>query len=66
MLKVMINVVDYLRTSKYKNILAKSCTPNWSEKVFVIKRVKNTVPSTYVISYLNHEEIVGTFYKKEL
>ena len=28
--------------SKYKKIFAKGCTPNWSEKVFVIKEVKNT------------------------
>ena len=40
--------------------------PNWSEEVFVIKNVKNTVPWTYVIDDLNSEEITGTFYEKEL
>ena len=45
--------------------LAKGCTPNWSEQVFEIKKVKNTVTWTYVINDLNGEEIVGTFYKKE-
>ena len=40
--------------------------PNWSEEVFVIKNVRNTVPWTYVINYLNGEEIIGTFYVKEL
>ena len=35
---------DILRISKYKNFFAKGYTPNWSDKVFVIKRVKNTVP----------------------
>ena len=35
-------------------------TPNWSEEVFVIKEIKNTVPWTYVINYLNGEEIIGT------
>ena len=34
---------DHVRTSKYKNIFAKAYTPNWSEEVFVIKKVKNTV-----------------------
>ena len=34
--------------------------------VFVIKKVKNTVPQTYVKEELNGEEIVGTFYEKEL
>ena len=40
--------------------------PNWSEEVFVIKKVKNTAPWTYVINDLNGEEIIGTFYEKEL
>ena len=55
-----------VRISKYKNIFAKGYTPNWSEEVFVIKKVKNTVPWTYVINDFNGEEIVGTFYEKEL
>ena len=32
----------------------------------MIKKVKNTVPWTYVISDLNGEEILGKFYEKEL
>ena len=57
---------DRVIISKYKNIFAKGYTPNWSEEVFVIKKVKNTVPWTYVINDLNREEIMGTFYEKEL
>ena len=57
-------VSDHVRISKYKNIFAKGYTPNWSEEVFVIKKVKNTVPWTYVINDLNGEEIIGTFYEK--
>ena len=59
-------VGDNVRISKYKNIFAKGYMPNWSEEVFVIKKVKNTVPWTYVINDLNGEEITGTFYAKEL
>ena len=33
---------------------------------FVIKKVKNTLPWTYVINDLNGEVIIGTFYEKEL
>ena len=59
--------VEYhVRISKYKNIFAKESTLNWSEEVFVIKKVKNTVPRTYVINDLNDEEIIGTFYEKGL
>ena len=57
---------DNVRISKHKNVFAKGYAPNWSEEVFVIKKVKNIVPWTYIISYLNEEEIVGTFYEKEL
>ena len=60
------NVGDFVRTSKYKNTFAKGYTPNWSEDVFVVKKVKNTVPWPYVINDLNGEEIIGTFYEKEL
>ena len=59
-------VGDRVRIAKYKNIFAKGYTPNWSEEVFVIKKVKNTVPWTYFINDLNGEEITGTFYEKEL
>ena len=59
-------VGDHVRISKYKNIFAKEYTPNWSEEVFVISKIKNTVPWTYVINDFNDEEIIGTFYEKEL
>ena len=59
-------VGDHVRISKYKSIFAKSYTLNWSEEVFVIKKIKNTVPWTYLINDLNGKEITGTFYEKEL
>ena len=59
-------VGDRVRISKYKNISAKGYIRNWSAEVFVIKKVENTVPWTYVINDLNGEEITGTFYEKEL
>ena len=35
---------DHVRIFKYKNIFAKGYTPNWYEEVFVISKIKNTVP----------------------
>ena len=35
---------DHVRISKYKNIFAKEYTPNWSEEVFLIRKIKNTAP----------------------
>ena len=59
-------VGDHVRISKWKNIFAKRCMPNWCEEVFVVSKIKNTVPWTHVIKYLYGEEIIGTFYGKEL
>ena len=59
-------VGDNVRISKYKNIFAKGYTPNWSEEVFVVNKVQNTVPWTYLINDLNGEEIKASFYEKEL
>ena len=59
-------VGDHVRIPKYKNVFAKGYTPNWSEEVFVVNKIENTVPWTYVINDFNGEEITGTFYKKEL
>ena len=56
-------VGDHIRISKSKNIFDKGYTPNWTEEVFVISKIKNRVPWTYVIYDLNGEEIIGTFYE---
>ena len=59
-------VDNHVRNLKHKKILAKEYAPNWPEEVFVISKIKNTFPWTYVISDLNGENIVGTFYQKRI
>ena len=59
-------VGDNVRISKYKKNFAKGYTPNWSEEVFFINKITNTVPWTYAISDSNGEEITRSFYEKEL
>ena len=39
---------------------------NWFEEVFVISKIKNTVPWTSVIRDWNGEPITGSFYEKEM
>ena len=58
-------VGDHVRILKYKNIFAKGYAPNWSEEIFIVNKVKNTVPWIYVINDLNGEEILGSFYEKK-
>ena len=59
-------VGDRVRISKFKNIFAKGYTPNWSTEIFIINKINDTVPYTYNIKDLNGEEIVGSFYDREL
>ena len=63
---LLLNIINYnfVRISKYKNIFAKGCAGNSSEEVFVVSKIKNTVPWTYAVSDLNGEEITGSFMKK--
>ena len=61
-----IKIGDHVRISKYKNIFAKGCTPNWSEEVFIISKINNKVTWTYFISDMNVEDVTRCFYEKEL
>ena len=65
-MRKILEVGYHVTISKYKSIFAKDYAPNWSEEVFLIKKVKTTVPWTYAISDLNSEEITKTFYEKEI
>ena len=49
-----------------KAFFAKGYTQNWSEEVFIITKIKDTVLWTYTISDLNVEPITESFYEKEL
>ena len=57
---------DRVRISKFKNIFAKGYTPNWSKEIFIVDKINDTVPYTYNIKDLNDEEIIGSFYDREL
>ena len=59
-------VGDRVRISKFKNIFAKGYTPNWSTEIFIINKINDTVPYTYNLKELNGEEIIGSFYDREL
>ena len=59
-------VGDHVRISKFKKIFAKRYTPNWIDEIFIVKKIKNAVSWTYIISDLNGEETAGSFYEKEL
>ena len=60
------NVGDRVRISKFKNIFAKGYTPNCSREIFIVNKINDTVPYTYNPKDLNDEEIIGSFYDREL
>ena len=62
--KPKFKVGDHVRISKYKNIFTKRYTQNWLEEVFIVSKIKDTVPWTYVISDLNGEKIARSLYEK--
>ena len=57
---------DRVRISKFKNMFAKECTPNWSNEIFIVNKINDTGPYTYNIKDLNVEKIIGSFYDREL
>ena len=59
-------VGDRVRISKFKNIFAKRYAPNWSSLIFIVDKVNDTIPYTYNLKDLNDEEIIGSFYDREL
>ena len=59
-------VGDRVIISRYKNIFTKGYTPNWRQEIFIVDKINDTVPYTYNLKDLNHEEIIGSFYDKEL
>ena len=59
-------VGERVRISKFKNIFAKGYSPNWSKEIFIVNKINDTVPYTYNLKDLNDEEIIGSFYDREL
>ena len=59
-------VGDRVRISKFKNIFAKGYTPTWSTGIYIVDKINDTVAYTYNLKDLNDEEIIGSFYDREL
>jgi len=63
---IKFKVGDYVRISRLKEIFAKSYLPNWSEEIFTVDQIKNTIPLTYILRDTSEEIIAGSFYNEEL
>ena len=57
-------VGDYVRISKYKNIFSKGYMPNWSEEIFVIKKIKILYHGHILFMILMVKKLLALFMKK--
>ena len=55
--KLILTLMILLEYQNIKDFSAKDYVPNWSEGALVIKKVKNNVPWTYVITDFNGEGV---------
>ena len=64
--KQKFKIGDSVRISKYRELFSKGYTPNWSNEVFLVKLIKMTNPTTYILEDQQKNEIKGGFYQEEL
>ena len=57
-------VGGHIRMSKYKNIFAKDYVPNWSEEVFVLKKLKILFHGHMLLVILKVKKLLERFRKK--
>ena len=62
---------DIVRIYRFKKLFEKCYAKKWTDEVFTIYKVNNTIPETYKIKTLEkrngrHEYKKGNFYKQEL
>ena len=64
--KTELKISDHVIIPKTKKTFAKGYQKGWSDEIFRINKLKNTVPQTYVLEDLSGEVIEGVFYRQEI
>ena len=64
--KSKFKVGDRVRIFRWKSHFEKGHTAKWTQEIFIVRKVNNTVPVTYELEDEEGEEIVGRFYENEL
>ena len=62
----VLHVGDRVRRSIHKRLFEKGATANWSEEIFEIADIVDTIPKVYRIKDLASEDVEGTFYREQL
>lgn len=61
-----LKVGDRVRITIKKDTFSNKYRRNWTREVFIVVGVQNTVPITYRIADEGGDEIIGSFYEREL
>ena len=64
--KSKFKVGDRVGIFQWKSYFEKGHTAKWTQEIFIVRKVNNTVPVTYELEDEEGEEIVGRFYENEL
>lgn len=64
--KPRFKIGEWVRISKYKNIFEKGYLTNWTEELFKVVKIRNTVPIVYELEDELGEPVKGTFYELEM
>lgn len=61
-----IEVGDHVRITKEKKTFGNKYGSNWTKEIFIVDKIVYTEPITYKLKALDGEEIIGSFYRKEI
>ena len=61
-----VKIGDHIRISKFRGVFDKGCTPNWSNEIFIVRKINLTNPATYFLKDEKGENILGDSYEMEL
>ena len=59
-------VGDTVRLSRYITLFRKGYLKTFTDEIFFIKEIRNSIPLSYIIRDKNNETIAGIYYKEEL
>ena len=65
--KRLLKVGNSVRIVKTKGFLSKEAVQKWTLAIFKIRKVeRQNFPITYLLTDLNGEDVLGSFYREEL
>ena len=64
--KATLKVGDNVRISKLRRTFSRGYEEGWSEEMFYIKKILNTLPVRYKLIDWLDEDLTGSFYREEL